>query len=153
MPLFFNFRPRFMRELLTQWENVHLPPPALCRYVTTKDKTESQLLMDTMDHIFSYRNKKFICACSLSRYQIFLKISVGHSRIGTGGGWVSQIHKFANKHQAMIQGQGHFTKWGLRIGMGGTSLQTNIRRWSKDRDILPNEDYRRVYTTCSENGV
>ena len=37
MPLSFNNRPRFVSDLVTQCQNVHLPPLTLCRHVTPKD--------------------------------------------------------------------------------------------------------------------
>ena len=37
MPPSFSYRVRFVCDLMTQWQNVHLLAPVLCRHVTSKD--------------------------------------------------------------------------------------------------------------------
>ena len=87
--------------------------------------------MYTMDHTFGYRSKKLICACVKSsahahdteiRGQKFETFENNHrtSKVMDSS---PLIHKGAYGHQAVIQGQGGFTKHGLPPG--DTSCNVN----------------------------
>ena len=121
MPLSFNYRPRFVCDLVTQWRNVHVPPVALCSHVTPKDNRVTPLYIQWTALSATVERNSSVHACHSSvlahgakfgggNFKHF-KISVGRTRYIKGSSPLTC--KFANGCLVLTQGQGGFIKRGL----------------------------------------
>ena len=120
MPLSLSFRPRFVCELLTQWQNVQLLPLTLCRHsVTLKDDRVTTLYtLWTTPSVTVARNLSVHAYFQLRMSLVpksEVKIFQNFCRTCKAMEGSPLTCKFAIGPQAVIQRQRRFTKYGYHL--------------------------------------